>query len=81
MSRTRSTEAIGAAEKVSQWIHAAQRAVLRRWFATFIETRTQKAEREIREHLRFLTDDMLGRAGYQGSAEARAAQSPGGSDK
>ena len=65
MSRTRSAEAIGAAVTVGETICVTPRTLFRRWLDAFIESRMRKAEREIREHLKSISDEALHRAGYR----------------
>ncbi|MBX9844732.1 MAG: hypothetical protein K2Z80_23280 [Xanthobacteraceae bacterium] len=62
MSTLQSTEAIGTAVKASG---TTKRSLFLRWFDALAAGRMRKAEREIREHLRFLPDDLLRRAGYR----------------
>jgi hypothetical protein len=41
------------------------RTLLRRWFDAFIESRAQKAELYIKEHIKLVPDEVLRRAGYR----------------
>lgn len=64
MSGTQSSEIIGAAMKIGQNAQLKQRTLLRRWFDALMAWRMQKADCKIREHLKFVPDDVLSRAGY-----------------
>jgi hypothetical protein len=56
---------IGAAAEISARIHQTHCTLLRRLLDALIESRMSRAEREIREHLNFVPDDVLCRAGYR----------------
>jgi hypothetical protein len=56
---------VGAAAEIGARPHQTHCTLLRRLLDSLIESRMSRAEREIREHLNFLPDDVLRRAGYR----------------
>jgi hypothetical protein len=63
--RTAAVVTIGAAAEISASTHQTHSSLFRRLLDTLIESRMWKAEREIREHLNFVSADVLRRAGYR----------------
>jgi ribosomal protein S18 acetylase RimI-like enzyme len=65
MSSTQHTEAFAPAAGAAGRTRLTLGTLFRQWFNAFIESRTQKAELCIKEHIKFLPDDVLQRAGYR----------------
>lgn len=65
MSDTQCTKAPATAARVVGTTRLTPRTLLRRWFDAFIESRAQKAELYIKEHIKLVPDEVLQRAGYR----------------
>jgi hypothetical protein len=65
MSRTQSPKAVATAAELDGTARMEPRGPLRRWLTALVDARMQKVERDVRERLRFASDDVLRRAGYR----------------
>jgi len=78
MSEAQSTKsgatAVAPSEAGTQ-AHRPPSSLFRRWLDALIDSRMRKVEAEVREHLKFVPDDVLRRAGLERHMHGSASKS------